>query len=412
MKIHRAQRFLIIFALIIYGVLDYYYTVNRPVELPLAWDRQFHGLIIASALLTVGSYLIPVWWVPLVGFFMRSLFALIILEAMPGLLNVFSLLVFLLIIEIFMVSSVKSGVFGSLFFIYLLIQQRYKNNAVWGIVYPAPRLSDVLIPCLLCFNALMLGLLIRTLLNRYQQLMRLVNHYQESNTRLVEANIRLQEYAVRSQTESIVSERNRISREIHDSVGYIITNLIAILDYTRELITAGRVEALENFDKSRDLAREALADVRRAVRALRPPVKMYLSQSIPKLAHAFSQATGINVSLEIPEWPLDLEEENEWLIYRVIQEALTNTFRHGRANTVYIKLRVAEGKVYLTIKDDGLGSANIIPGCGLTGIKERIHAKNGELSIDSSPGFGFTLHFWIPFEGSGVNEANQNLIGG
>ena len=54
--------------------------------------------------------------------------------------------------------------------------------------------------------------------------------------------------------------------EIHDSVGYIITNLIAILDYTRELITAGRVEALENFDKSRDLAREALADVRRAVR--------------------------------------------------------------------------------------------------------------------------------------------------
>ena len=143
---------------------------------------------------------------------MRSLFALIILEAMPGLLNVFSLLVFLLIIEIFMVSSVKSGVFGSLFFIYLLIQQRYKNNAVWGIVYPAPRLSDVLIPCLLCFYALMLGLLIRTLLNRYQQLMRLVNHYQESNTRLVEANIRLQEYAVRSQTESIVSERNRISR--------------------------------------------------------------------------------------------------------------------------------------------------------------------------------------------------------
>lgn len=412
MKIHHVQRFLIIFALIIYGVLDYYYTVNRPAELPLCWDRQFHGLIIASALLTISIYLIPVWWVPLVGFFIRSLFALMILEAMPGLLNVFSLLIFLLIIEIFMVSSVKSGVFGSLFFIYMVIQQRYKNTAAWGIVPPAPRISDVIIPCLLCLNALMLGLLIRTLLNRYQQLMRLVDHYQESNTRLVEANIRLQEYAVRSQTESIVSERNRISREIHDSVGYIITNLIAILDYTRELIAAGRAEALENFDKSRDLAREALADVRLAVRALRPPVKMYLSQAIPKLVHAFSQATGINVSLEIPEWPLDLGEENEWLIYRVIQEALTNTFRHGRANAVYIKLRVTEGKVYLTIKDDGLGSANIIPGCGLTGIKERINAKNGELSIESSPGFGFTLHFWIPFEGSDMNESNQNLIGG
>jgi signal transduction histidine kinase len=294
----------------------------------------------------------------------------------------------------------------------MLIQQRFKNNATWGILPPAPRISDVIIPCLLCLNALMLGLLIRTLLNRYQQLMRLVEHYQESNTRLVEANIRLQEYAVRSQTESIVSERNRISREIHDSVGYIITNLIAVLDYTRELIAAGRAEALENFDQSRNLAREALADVRRAVRALRPPVKMYLSQSIPKLVHAFSQATGINVSLEIPEWPLNLGEESEWLIYRVIQEALTNTFRHGRANAVYIKLRIMEEKVYLTIKDDGLGSASIIPGCGLTGIKERIHAKNGELSIESSPGFGFALYFWIPFEGSDMNESNQNLIGG
>ncbi|NLY92286.1 MAG: sensor histidine kinase [Firmicutes bacterium] len=412
MKTRHIQRFLIVFALIIYGVLDLYYTLNRPAELPFYWDRQFHGLIIASVLLTIGIYLIPVWWIPLIGFFMRSLFALMILEAMPGLLNVFSLLIFLLIIEIFMVYSVKSGVLTSLFFIYVLIHQRFKNNAVWGITHPAPQISDIIIPCLLCCNALMLGLLIRILFNRYQQLMGLTEHYQESNTRLVEANIRLQEYAVRSQTESIVSERNRISREIHDSVGYIITNLIAILDYTRELISAGRAGALENLDKSRDLAREALADVRRAVRALRPPVKMYLSQSIPKLAHAFSQATGINVSLEIPQWPLDLGEENEWLIYRVIQEALTNTFRHGRANTVYIKLQVKEGKIYITIKDDGSGSANIIPRCGLIGIKERITAKNGELSIESSPGFGFTLHFWIPFKGSDVSGADQNLIGG
>lgn len=411
MKHHPLKYFLIIFALMIYGVLGYYYALNRPPDLPLHWDQQFYGILFFLALLTVIIYLLPVWWVLLLGFFMRSLMALMILEAMPELINVFSLLIALLIMEIFIVFSAKSGFFCSIFLTFLMTQQRFMNNDTWGIAHPIPHISDLIFPWLQCLNAFMLGLLLKMLLNRYQKAIYITNSFQESNARLVAANIRLQEYAVRSQMENIVTERNRISREIHDSVGYIITNLIAILDYTRELIAAGKEEALENLDKSRNLAREALADVRRAVRALRPPVKMYLAQTVPKLVRAFSQATGITVSLQIPEWPLDLGEENEWLIYRVIQEALTNTYRHGHASTVFVNLKIMEGRIYLIIKDDGLGSADITPGCGLTGIKERIDEKKGEMSFESSPGYGFTLHLWIPFDGSDINGTNKNLIG-
>lgn len=411
MKFHHVKRFLIIFALIIYGVLGYYYTLNRPAELPFHWDQQFFGFLFTAAFLTVIIYLISAWWVSLLGFSIRFLITLMILEAMPEMINVFSILIALLIIEIFIFFSAKSGVFWGVFFIFMLTHQRYTNNNTWGIAHPDPQISDVIIPWLHCLNALMLGLLLKTLLNRYNKAISLAHHYQQSNSRLVEANISLEEYAVRSQIENIVSERNRISREIHDSVGYIITNLIAILDYTRELIAVGKEGALESLDKSRNLAREALGDVRRAVRALRPPVKMYLTQTVPKLVNAFSQATGITVSLQLPEWPVDLGEENEWLIYRVIQEALTNTFRHGHASIVFVNLRITEGKIYLTIKDNGLGSSTVIPGCGLAGIKERVGAKKGGMSVESSPGFGFTLHLWIPFNGGDLNGTSENFIG-
>lgn len=200
---------------------------------------------------------------------------MMLLEALPEQIDIYSLLLGVFIIEIFLIAphwiiGILSGLFFTMFFTW----QRYENNEVWNISYPTPQITDFIIPWTQCFIGLIFGLILRILIDRCYRAIYLANHYQQSNIRLVEANIRLQEYTVRLQRESIVNERNRISREIHDSVGYILTNLIAVLDYARELISINKEAALESMDNCRYLARSALDDVRRAVRALRPLIEI------------------------------------------------------------------------------------------------------------------------------------------
>jgi signal transduction histidine kinase len=342
-------------------------------------------------------HLAPIDWIMVLGFVLRSFLALIVINSMPEQMPIYAPLIAVVLFEIFLAAATWIGISSSLFLITLMTWERCLTNQTWGYSHISPRITDFVLPWGECVIAIICGILIRTLLDKVTGLSFQVEEFQKSNARLVEANLGLQDYTVRQQRESIMNERNRISREIHDSVGYMLTNLIAVLDYTRELIIAGQDQALEKLDGGREQAREALAEVRRAVRALRPPIEVSYLQAISALITAFSEVTKIEVSTHMSDLPDSLTEELDWLIYRVVQEALTNTFRHGQANHVFINVHLKSKLLSIMIRDNGLGAIDIKLGCGLTGIQERVKALGGRFEVESGPNQGFMIKILIPW---------------
>jgi signal transduction histidine kinase len=387
----------VVLNLLVYSLAWNLFLLSKPVGVPPYWETQFFIILIVSASLVVIIHCLTIDWIMVLGFVLRSLLALVVMNSMPEQMPIYAPLIAIILFEIFLVASTWIGISSSLFLISLMTWERCLTKQTWGYYHLSPRIADFVLPWGECIIAIICGILIRVLLDRVSRLSSQVEQFHQSNIRLVEANLGLQDYTVRHQRESIMNERNRISREIHDSVGYMLTNLIAVLDYTRELIIAGQDQVLEKLDSGREQAREALAEVRRAVRALRPPIEVSHLQAIATLIKAFSEVTRIEVSAHMPDLPDSLTEEIDWLIYRVIQEALTNTFRHGQANHVFINVHLKNKLISITVRDNGLGTANIKLGCGLTGIQERVKDLEGRFEVESKPNQGFVIKILIPW---------------
>jgi signal transduction histidine kinase len=387
----------IVLSLLVYGLTWNLFLLHKPIGVPPYWETQFLIILITSAGLAIIIHWLTIDWIIVLGFVLRSFLALIVMNSMPEQMPIYAPLIAVVLFEIFLVASTWIGMSSCLFLMSLMTWERCLTNQTWGYSHISPSIVDFVLPWGECVIAIICGILIRRLVERVTQLASQVEQFHQSNIRLVEANLGLQDYTVRQQRESIINERNRISREIHDSVGYMLTNLIAVLDYTRELIIAGKAQALEKVDSGREQAREALAEVRRAVRALRPPIEVSHLQAIATLITAFSEVTKIEVSAHMSDLPDSLSEELDWLIYRVIQEALTNTFRHGQANHMFINIQLQNKLISIKIRDNGLGTVNIKLGCGLTGIQERVKDFGGRFEVESEPNQGFIIKILIPW---------------
>lgn len=379
------------------GLVWVLFRMNQPLGVPAYWGFQFQLLLLISAGVAILFYLLPSCplWLAATGFLIRGASVLIILNSMPRQMSIYAFLLAMLIFEICGAATRGIGLLTGMTLIVLMTLGRLLTNQIWGNPLAAPGIADYIIPWGETLLGLTLGFLFRSLLDQNNQLARQVEQFHQSNVRLVAVNLSLQDYTVRAQRESLVNERNRISREIHDSVGYILTNLIAVLDYIRELMTTGQegaqALAFQKVDSAREQARLALAEVRRAVRALRPPVEVSHLQAVATLISAFGESTGIEVAFHTFDLPESLGEEYEWLIFRVIQEALTNTFRHGQANKVFITLRLKNKLLSIAIRDNGVGAGPVSLGCGLAGIQERVKALGGRFEIETAPGEGFGI---------------------
>jgi len=181
-------------------------------------------------------------------------------------------------------------------------------------------------------------------------------------------------------------ERRRIARELHDEAGQVLTAVKIELDLD------GRKEASE-------MVARALAQVRDLSNLLRPSVldDLGLLPALRAMAEDFTRRTHIDVALSIGEGLKGFTAEQEVVIYRVAQEALTNVARHAGARQVRVELQAGDRELRLTIEDDGRGAAGEpTPQLGLLGMRERVTALGGTLAIAASPAQGFRLEALIP----------------
>lgn len=181
-------------------------------------------------------------------------------------------------------------------------------------------------------------------------------------------------------------ERRRIARELHDEAGQVLTAVKIELDLD------GRREASAMVSR-------ALAQVRDLSNLLRPSAldDLGLVPALRSLLEDFGRHTRIDTTLEASEPAKPLTPELEVVIYRVVQEALTNTARHAEASRARVRLAADNGDVTLVVEDDGRGvTGELTPHLGLLGIRERVAALGGSLAIGGGPGSGFRLEARIP----------------
>jgi signal transduction histidine kinase len=216
---------------------------------------------------------------------------------------------------------------------------------------------------------------------------------------LQEAHRRLQEYTKQAEELAAARERDRLARELHDTLGHRLTVTAVYLDAARRLVHEEPDRAAEVVGSARVQVREALSELRSTVATLRLPLLARpLPEALRLLLDRFSEATGIDVSLETPDDWHDLPQEDRLALYRVAQEALTNVQRHARASRVWVCLQEDGDRVRLTVEDDGIG----IPpdadgrGFGLRGMRERLERLGGELSVGERPGGGTALEAGLP----------------
>lgn len=191
-------------------------------------------------------------------------------------------------------------------------------------------------------------------------------------------------------------ERLRIARELHDEVGQQLTALLLQLTSARRGADSGSAPAL---GEAQQLAREAFEDVRRVAQELRPEAleDLGLTSALAALGERFGQRTGLQVAQQVDPVLPPLSAEEELVIYRVAQEALTNVVRHAGVDRAELTLRVLDGTLRLTVSDDGGGfEPAIVPSNGLLGMRERALLVTGDLTVRSAPGEGTEIRLELP----------------
>lgn len=215
--------------------------------------------------------------------------------------------------------------------------------------------------------------------------------------------IELTRMADESRQAAVLEERNRMARDIHDTLAQGFTGIILQLEAAEDAILNDKTqEARRRIRRAGLLARQSLGEARRSVRALRPQA-LDEGSLLGALARLLSQVTpgsGLQAIMSLAGKPRSLRPEWEENLLRIGQEALTNTLKHARARRFDLRL-VFQGKEFqMELRDDGCGFdlSNGKRGLGLTGMRERVEGMGGQLTIQSSPGKGTGILVVLPHD--------------
>ena len=212
------------------------------------------------------------------------------------------------------------------------------------------------------------------------------NHFYGENARK-RAELKLSHDEVRRL--AALAERERIGRDLHDLLGHTLSLVALKSELAGKLFERDPAAARREIDDVTRVARDALTQVRRAVSGIRAAG---LASELAS-ARLLLESDGIAFQYEFGDVALPAEVETACAL--VVREAITNIQRHARAANAEVKLESENGQAILSISDDGRGNA-IVPGNGLSGMRERVEALAGSLRIDSKPGAGTRIEVRLP----------------
>jgi signal transduction histidine kinase len=216
---------------------------------------------------------------------------------------------------------------------------------------------------------------------------------------LQDAQEQLRRSAAREVEVAGLRERNRLAREMHDTLGHALVLIAVKIEAAQRLLAVDPDRAAAEWEETKALVRSTMSELRSSLAGLRLPVldEQPLSEALRQLPSDLSRA-DVAVEVAIDGAADTLERPLQEALYRVAQEALTNVAKHARARHAWLTLALRDGGVTLEVRDDGVGlnGAARTGGFGLVGMRERVESLQGVLTLGPNSGGGTVLRATLP----------------
>ncbi|MGF0040094.1 sensor histidine kinase [Peptoniphilaceae bacterium SGI.131] len=316
-----------------------------------------------------------------ITFYLSTFFDLVFFVIFTNYFKDFSLSVFTYILVNISFMDMKPGVYLSFVFVFL----------IFGLYEIFVFKAFKLLPVLSVFFVLIISLYF--IIRDFERIFKL-NRAMEKE--LVSKTLRYDKIEESMNTIKdiyVLKERNRISRDLHDSVGHSLTTIIVQLGAIAKLSEKNNEEVSKMASNLKDFAGKGLKDIRKLIHDMRPDglSSGNLLLSLEELFNVSRIKQGLDINFRTNRQAWKLSEDQELLIYRACQEFLSNTRKYAKASLVNISLIFTENELILTMKDNGQGVESINPRQGIRGIRERVEELHGIFGMESSPGRGFMI---------------------
>lgn len=204
-----------------------------------------------------------------------------------------------------------------------------------------------------------------------------------------QVNHELENYAAVSEKIAEDKERKRLARDIHDTLGHALTGIAAGVDACIAMIDINPEATKKQLMVISKVVRQGIVDVRNSLNKLRPGAleQHGFKGAIENMIEEFTSVSDLTITLDYRLDKVDFENTKEDILFRVIQESVTNAVRHGDATHIDISLYIEDNSLYLKIQDNGQGCEEIYYGFGLKQMTERLAMINGKVAYDGHHGF-------------------------
>ncbi|UUX34739.1 sensor histidine kinase [Fundicoccus culcitae] len=212
-----------------------------------------------------------------------------------------------------------------------------------------------------------------------------------------------------------LNERNRISRDLHDSVGHTLSTIVIQLAAIQRLTAKTNLQASEMLKELHLFAKEGLGNVRKVIHEMKPSQyqKVAFIDQVQTILQVFEKNSQIMVYFNHNQLLWNLSPEQEQLVIRAVQEFLVNTTKHSQASEVRIVCHFTNDSLILTMSDNGQGTDTIKPQLGILGMQERAKLLGGKVHVQSAINQGFKIRIVLPKGGFAYEQGiNQSLISG
>lgn len=280
--------------------------------------------------------------------------------------------------------------------------------AILMIIGPSP---EVGLPLILIYTVIYF--LLASFIALIQEAEAASEESQKQQAELQNAHRQLQSYTTQAGELAVLDERNRMARNLHDSVTQTIFSMRLTAEAANMLLDQNPAKARAELDKLQLLAKSALAEIRSLVFELRPTAVTELGL-VPALRHhlmTLEREHGLIVDLQV-SGELHLRDVEARQLFRISQEALNNVVKYAQTDTACLILSFEGNRVFLQVEDQGIGfePAKLTTArdhIGLTSMKERVEAMGGVLTIDSHPGQGTRVTVEVTSTGKEGNDGQD-----
>jgi signal transduction histidine kinase len=257
------------------------------------------------------------------------------------------------------------------------------------------------------------------LMTKYREMLipmqRNISRLNEAVIEVTKANFRYQDYAQEAEERSRRMERLRLTRDIHDVVGYTMTNAMMMTEAAK-LMALNEPEKIPDFmERARRSIENGMNQIRGVLHSLRSHEEQQEEgfAGIVKLVRLFEIATGVHVRLEFGTVVWEFDTEVGSILYHFIQEGLINAFRHGKASEIRILFNREDRGISISIRDNGVGADTIEEGIGLQGMRERLSTVGGRLDLSPLVD-GFAVSAYVPLEETHLDDETEDTpaVGG